>query len=331
MGRTALALATTTLLLAALPGCGDDAGGTPASDAGVDSGQLEAGGAGGAGPDAAPDAPAPRLERFATVPGPLDGIVAWGSGADARLLVSRSVAGELAAVDSGGATGNALFLAAPRGLALRAQGDVLVCARHTTGTGIVGLFAPGTPTVAPLVNGGTSPYGTTASVAVGPDDSIVFTDLDVDTVYRVDPQGQSPVLVSSDISRPAGLAFAADGRTLYVASGDTGKLYAIPRSPAVGSFGPPAQIATGYPGVGSVHVMKNGDLVLVTRGSGVVRLPPSGGAAEVIASSSELVSPAAGAFGNDAFGTTWLYVAESDAGRISRIRFDDEPIALPVR
>ncbi len=282
----------------------------------------------------APTPPPPdagTVESFADVGGPNEGI-AFGQNAQQQtvLYVSRLNVG-LVAIDPQGKVGDFSSVPKPVGIAVRADGKLLVCGKadDSSTESVIWLVSPdGSKSV--LVSGDSAPFGLTNFVAVAPDDRVVLTDSDKEVVYAADSDGSGLEVVSSTIPYPNGLAFSADGATLFVASWSSASIYAVPRNAADGSYGEPTKLTDGVPNVDGLVAMANGDLLAITNGKGVLRIDVSGDKTE-IAPGTAFSLAANGAFGVGAFDSKWLYVSNFIGPGVTRVRFEDEGVSLPVR
>ncbi len=282
-------------------------------------------------PPPTPPPEAGTVEGFADVGGPNEGI-ALGRNAQQQdvLFVSRLNVG-LVSIDPQGTVSDFSSVPKPVGVSMRADGKLLVCGKadESSDESVIWLVDPdGSKSV--LVSGDTAPFELTNFVAVAPDDKVVLTDSEAEVVYVANSDGSGLEVISSTISYPNGLAFSADGATLYIASWDTASIYQVARDPADGSYGEPSLFTDGVANVDGLVVMANGDLLAITNGKGVLRIDATGSKSE-IAPGTAFSLAANGAFGVGAFDTKWLYVSNFLGPGVTRVRFDDGGVALPVR
>lgn len=317
-------------------GCGSSDSSGGATDGGAGSGGAAGAGAGGAaggsgsggtaGSDAGTGA---KLDKFATLSSASGGI-AFGKDVNGKtvLFVSLTAANAVAKVDPTGAVGTVASVPSPTGLALAADGTLLVCGIGPAGDqAMVYKLDPANGTSTPFAYDAATFAGKHfVSVAIAPDDRVVFSD-DGSAIYRTDKDGTNISLVTAVIGQAEALAFSADGTTLFASSFFSDELWTVSRSTTIGNFFTPTRIATSIPGVTSGVVMANGDLVLV--GKGVLRVHADGSNATSLVKPAELTDPAGAAFGQGAFGDTTLYIG--NGSEIARLAFTDKAIALPVR
>ena len=327
------------LFSAVLAGCGSDekkgsGGGGSGGAAGASGTGGSAGSAGSGGGTGGGGGSVSAVETFATVGQANEGL-AFGTNAagDPVLYVGVRDSNEVVAVDPSGNVTPFASIPSPLGIAVRADGDLLVCGTVGGDGGDEGVIwhvdSSGAASI--LVRGNPTPFGTTNYVAIAPDDAIVFSDSAAGNVYKADADGSNIAILTSLITFPNGLAFSEDGRALYVASWDTTDLWNIPRDPGLGIFGPPEVLSSTTPSVDGVVVMQNGDLVFVATSDGIIRLKPDGSDRNIVASAEEFMVAANGAFGVGAFGENTLYVTNLLGVTVSRLDFPDGALALPVR
>ena len=303
-------------------------GGCSSEEVGA-AGAEAAAGSGGAGPAFG------TVETFSDVGRDNEGL-AFGLDANGSraLYVGLRNAGELVRLDPDGNSTRVAQVPKPLGIALRADGALLVCGKVATGGApgadgalwLVGV--DGTTSV--FLESGAHSLDSPNFVAIAPDDRIVFTDSGADVVYVADADGGNLSVLSSEVPYPNGLAFSADGNTLWIASWRTDQLYESSRDPATGSFTPPQPTRTVGDTVDGLVAASNGDLVLVTSRNGILRAP-LGDSVSTIAPASNFSLAANGAFGVGSFGERWLYVTNLAGTTISRVRWDGTGVTLPVR
>ena len=256
------------------------------------------------------DAGPPLVELFADIGATSEGI-ALGQAADGSpAIFVTTMDDRIVEVAPDGTVTDRASIPGPVGIAARATGELVVCAKASAAEGgAPGIFEvalDGSITTLTIA-GPRGAYGLTNFVAVAPDGSLVFSDSEGDVLYRADADGGNVAVVTDAITFPNGLAFSPDGATLYVASWDTDTLHAIPFD--AGTYGTPSPALTGVSNVDGVVATAEG-LVLVTSTAGVLAVDPAMPAAEpvVLMPSRALALPANGVFDNTTFGETELYL-----------------------
>ncbi len=303
MARTSLPLS----LVASLVACG--APSTPPVDAGVG---VDA--AGGADAASSRDAGPRALEVFADLGSTSEGIAIGRTLDGAPVLYVGTSDDRVVRVAPDGVVGDFVSIDSPVGLAVRADGTLLVCAKQPAAMGGAAAIFSVTQDgiVSPLVT--TGPGGVdfvlTNFVAEAPDGSIVFSDSGADSLFRADADGSHVALVAS-ISYANGLAFSPDGSTLYVASWDTTTVHALSFDRTTGAYGTPSPAHEGVMNVDGLVTTSTGSLVLVTSGAGVLVVDPAAptAAPRSLLGNRELTLPANGVFGDTAFGPHDVYLS----------------------
>ncbi len=267
-------------------------------------------------PDSAVEAKLFDVEAFAEVQA-TEGI-AFGNG---TLYVGAS--GALHKIAADGAAQKWIDLPGALGIAVRANGRLVVCGKDDSGAGVLWDVAPdGTKAI--LAAGFKQPN----FVAIAPDDSIVFTDSAADRVYRTNGDGSAKTVIADSIVYPNGLAFSKDGKQLYVASWKGKKVVSLARN-SDGTYDAPVTVIEGPENVDGLAVGASGDLYLIANGLGVLRV--RNGRSETIAPGSKFKLAANAAFGVGAYGQTWLYVTNLIGPSVSRVLLDEPGAPLPVR
>ncbi len=282
----------------------------------------------GASDGAADAAPARgTVEVFATLADSTEGLAFAGS--PPRLYVGSG--GAVLRLDSKGAAEKVADVPAPVGLAGRASGALVVCglSEVEAGPGHAVLYEvdPVQATSRVLVGVADGPFKLTNYVAVAPDGALVWSDSGADKLYRANADGSGVALVTDAIRYPNGLAFSADGATLFVASWSTSKLYSLSRA-ADGSYGAPSVYFDGVSLVDGVVALASGTLVLVTTDAGLILLHPDK-SRETLAPASAFNVPANGAFAPAGYGSGWLYVTQLLEPTIKRVWVGEAGVSLP--
>ncbi len=320
------------LILAAGCGSSDSPGGAAgaAGAAGGGAGGAAGGSGGGSGGAAGSDGgKTGGLEKFATLSSAAGGLAfAKDSNGKTALFVSLTSDNKIVRVDATGAVGDVASIPAPMGLALAADGSLLVCGQGAANDqAMIYKLTPADGQSAPFVYDATAYAGKTfVAVAVAPDDRLVFSDAG-SAIYRADKDGTNVSYVTAVIAKPQALAFSADGKTLYASSFANDELWTVVRNASIGNFVSPQMVASGLTAVSGAVVLESGDLVLV--GGGVLRTGPDGSSPTTLVSPADLTNPEGAAFGVGSFGDTTLYVG--NGSEIDTLALTDKAVALPVR
>lgn len=313
-------------------GCGsDDSGGGSGGSAGSagmagggsggTSGSSGSGGSGGMAGSGAATSPA---EDFADVGAPQTGMAFAGD----ALFVSIAANDEIQRIDSSGNAASFATVPAPRGLAAAADGSLLACGMDSNGEGAI--WSISTSGMASVFTDAQGTLKVPNAIAVAPDDRVVFSDSGSGTIYRVDSDGSNLSIVTASIPSPSALAFSSDGTELYVASAGTGTLYSVPRSAAIGNFGPEKQLGSIAEEVGAIALTSDDELVLAARSAGVLHLDSSY-AQTVLVSGSDLGEPGPAAFGVGAFSDSNFYLGDVTGTKVQRVPLEEMGVALPIR
>jgi hypothetical protein len=316
------------VVAAALAGCGSGNSSNGAAGSGGASGGS-GGGAGGTGQDGGGGSggvPSP-FEQFAKLADAATG-VAFGkdNNGDTVLYVSLGASDQVVKVTAQGAVGTVASVPAAAGIALEANGDLLVCGHAPGGTnGVLWNVKPDGSKTSFVTD---STFDTLLAVAVAPDDRVVFSD--ATKVYGVDSAGSvgSIIIITGQATDPTALAFSKDGTELYVGSGDTGDISSVPRSPAIGNYSNNVtKLSSGLGGLSALVVLESTDLVALSSG-GVYQMKRDGSGRTNLASPAGLTAPVGAARGIDNFGD-YLYLGNGKS--VVRLPFSDVALSLPVR
>lgn len=267
-----------------------------------------------AGNDAPPtDAGPPIVEPFAELGITSEGIALGRTSDGAPVLYVGTMDDRIVRVAPDGVVEDFVSIHDPLGIAVRASGELVVCAKTSVAEGEApGLFEVARDgTITPLTTASpTGPYALTNFVAVAPDGSLVFSDSAGNALYRADADGSDVLLLSDAITYPNGLAFSPDGTTLYVASWATTTLYALTFDATTGTYGTATAAIEDVRNVDGIVPTSSGALVLVTSTSGLLTVDPAAPSAAPVEifPSRALALPANGVFGDSAFGPTELYL-----------------------
>lgn len=208
------------------------------------------------------------------------------------------------------------------GIAVRADGSLIVCGKEGTAGVLYRVALDGTKAV--IATGFQQPN----FVAIAPDGSLVFSDSAANKVYRANADGSSATLITDAIVYPNGLAFSRDQQTLFVSSWKNKQVLSLARR-ADGTYDPPVVAVADVVNVDGLAVGASGDLYLVANGLGILRV--TAGKATTIAPGSQLKLPANGAFGSGPFGEGWLYVSNLIGTSVSRVHVGEGGAPLPSR
>ncbi len=290
----------------------------------------DAGTAADAGVDAGPPARG-SVETFVELETSSEGLAFGGSAAGGPLLYFGGGNALWSATPSG-TIAKVADVPAPLGIALMKNGDLVVCGKGDGDVGkseMPGVLWRVSPSGARsvLLAPGAISFKLTNFVVVSGDGTLVFSDSAGNKVYSAKADGTGVALVTDAITYPNGMAYSADGKTLYVASWNTRKLYSLPRG-ADGTFGAPEVYFEGVENVDGITVLGSGELLLVASGEGVVRVGLDRKKTSV-ADGSNFKLPANGAFGGGPFGDRWLYVTNLLGRHLSRVYIDETGIPLP--
>ncbi len=315
-----------SLLMVGLLACGDDDTSTDGDlDAGSDLGAVDV----DAGPPEVGDS-----EIFTRLEAVSEGI-ALGETADGVVLYVGVRDQGIVTVDPEGTV--ALFAEVPGvlGIAVRADGTLVACGKVDDTEGAAGAIwavdAAGAPSILIDQTAAGDPYSLTNYIAVAPDDSLVFTDSDAETIHRADADGGNVTLIDDTISYPNGLAFTPDGTQLLVASWDGDAVHAAPFDASTGTYGAFELWLDGVAAVDGIVTTTEGAMFLITSGDGVLRTPAGASEVQEVVSNRAILLPANGVMGQGTFGSEWLYIAALGSPRVHRIFVGETGPALPIR
>lgn len=315
--------------------CGDDDAAPPAdSGTGADATAPPDAGPTDAGGDPDAGGGVGTVEPVATLAGNSEGIaLGHTAGGEPVLYVGLLAQSEIVAVAPDGTATHVADVPRPLGIAVRADGDLVVCGKSDetdTAAGAVWRVSPTDGTATPLVESPAEPLSNPNFVAIAPDGSLLFSDNAANRVYRADADGGGLSLVTDAFTYPNGIAFAPDGATAYVSSWDTAVVYRLSFDAASGMYGAPEEALTDVTNVDGIVVAADGALVLVSNPEGILLVEPGSTEVTEIAPPRGFGLPANGAFGEGAYGDDWLYVSNLLGARVARVRIGRPGLALPV-
>lgn len=309
--RSLLLLVSSLLVTPMVAACGSDEAGT--TTGGSDTPPPEVG----------------QVEAFGSLSASSEGL-AFGPGPDGTLVLYVGARdGHIVRVAVDGSVTEHVALPRPVGMALGADGNLVVCGSADDTDGAATVLWRVTPQgeKSVLVDGGAEPFEQTNFVAVAPNGSLLFTDSKANRIYRADGDGKNLKLVSDAVTFPNGITFASDGATAYVASWDAKKVMAFPVTND-GGYGMAAVFSDDITNVDGLATFANGDLLYVATGDGVLRYAQDGTKTSY-APASSLGLPANGAFGTGAFGGEWVYVTSLIHKNLWRVYVGDTGAPLP--
>ena len=272
-----------------------------------------------------PDSAAARVgdvEVFATLPARTEGI-AFGKDPGGATALYVGAADALWRLDAAGQASRVADVPDPVGIAVRADGDVLVCGKDASGREAVIWRVKPSGERSLLV--GPAGYQLTNFVVVAPDDRLLFSDSGADKLYLAEADGSGARLLTDQIVYPNGLAFSKDGGTLFVASWSTRKVYQLPRQAP--GYGAPQPFTSDVALVDGITTLASGALLFVTS-NGLVRLEQDQTRRSFAVPDA---IPANGASGRGAFGEGWLYLSNLASGAVLRHYLGEPGAPLPAR
>lgn len=326
LARLRACVCTALLVLSACGSSSPNGSSSATGGAGGAGGAAGSGAGGAAGSGGGSTTPPNQFADLGAAPGGL--AFAKDNAGKTVLYVSAPSKNRLDVVDSSGTVGAGPEVSSPAGIALRANGDLLVCGTNGGGTdaGATGTLWDVKPDGTKSAFATNPVFGALTSVAIAPDDHVVVSDAN-NKVYTLAPDGTGPAIITAALTMPTGLAFSADGSELYMVSFDGGTLWQLDRSTTYGNYRPsPTELASGLVDPSAVVVMQNKDLVVVTE-NGILRFSPDGKNKTVVGDNSAFNETIDGAFGVGPFGDT-LYLGEQQS--ILKLAFSDQAVALPV-
>lgn len=307
--------------------CGSDDSSTAAAGA---SGAAGAGGTGGQTPAVG------TLEVFASLDGNSEGI-ALGKDPDGAPALYAGAGDTVVRIGADGKVTKVTDLPKPLGMATTADGDLLVCGTGPDAVGtsdMPGVIWKVTPAgdkqvwLGPSQDGSLS-FKLTNMLAIAPDNRVVFSDSGANKLYRAEADGTGVTLITDAITYPNGVAFSADGATLYVASYSDKKVWSLARK-SDGGFDAPKVFADGPVNVDGITPLADGGLIFVQTGQGVVKHALDGKETQFVSGDQFLVC-ANGAFGEGALGSGWFYVSSLFGSDITRVYLGEKGASLPIR
>jgi sugar lactone lactonase YvrE len=279
------------------------------------------------------DAAGPRVEVFVELGAATEGIALGTDPSDQPVLYVGTLDDRIVRIRPDATVEPFVTINDPLGIAVRADGSLLVCAKDATDVpGIFVVTREGT--ISTLVATGPSgPFGLTNFVAVAPDDSIVFSDSMSDVVYRANADGSNVTVVSTAVSYPNGITFSGDGNRLYVSSWSTNTIHPFLFDRATSSYMPDSLkgILAAVSNIDGLVTTGSGRYVFVTSSRGITVGGIGAADRVLLATVLQISLPANGAFGGPAFGVSNLYVTALGETELFVVRTEDTGVPLPVR
>lgn len=269
------------------------------------------------------------VERFARLPARTEGIAFGRDGAGAFVLYVGA-ANALWRVLPDGRVAKVADVINPVGIAVRDDGDILVCGKGEIAPGdvsaaILRVTPAGQKSVLVGPPGGER-FQLTNFVAIAPDDRLVFSDSAANKLYLAEPDGTGVKLVTDRIPFPNGLAFTADGKALLVAAWDSETVYQLARE--AGGYGPPTPYSTDVALVDGITTLASGAVLYITT-IGVIRVERD--QSRRLLSKVDGTVPANGASGRGPYGENWLYLSNLGSGEVHRLYVGEPGVPLPAR
>lgn len=268
------------------------------------------------------------VERVATLPARTEGI-AFGKDPAGSTVLYVGAAGALWRVLPDGAVVKVADVPSPVGIAVREDGDILVCGEGEVEgrqTAVIWRITPAGAKSILVRPAGPIEFKLTNFVAVAPDNRLVFSDSAADKLYMAEADGTGVKLVTDTISFANGLAFSVDGKSLLVASWDGGTVYRLARQ--TDGYGPPVPFTTDVPFVDGIATLASGAYLFISL-AGVTRVAPDG-SHRLLAEVKDAI-PANGASGLGPYGEKWLYLSNLLSGDIYRVYLGEPGAPLPAR
>lgn len=276
------------------------------------------------------EAPLPQadIEYVATVPARTEGI-AFGKDASGATVLYVGAAGALWRVLTDGTVQKVAAVPSPVGIAVAADGNILVCGKGEVRgkwTAVIWRVTPAGAASILVEPTSEIEFKLTNFVAVAPDDRLVFSDSEAEKLYMAESDGSRVKLITDRISFTNGLAFSADGKSLLVASWDEKTVYALARQ--ADGYGAPVPFTTDIAFVDGIAALASGAFVFITF-DGIFRVEPDR-SHRLLAKVPDAV-PANGASGRGAYGENWMYLSNLSSGDLYRVDIGAPGAPLPAR
>jgi sugar lactone lactonase YvrE len=268
------------------------------------------------------------FELVATAPGRTEGI-AFGKDPSGETVLYVGAADALWRVLPDRTVHKVADVPSPVGIAVRADGDILVCGKGVVNgkrTAVIWRVTPAGATSILVGAGGAFEYKLTNFVAVAPDNRLVFSDSAADKLYMAEADGTGVKLVTDQISYTNGLAFSPDGKFLLVASWDGRTVYQLPRQ--ADGYGAPVPFTTDIAFVDGIATLASGAYLFITL-DGVYRVAQDR-SHRLLAKVPDTVL-ANGAVGRGTYGEEWMYLSNLLSGDLYRIYLGEPGVPLPAR
>lgn len=202
-----------------------------------------------------------------------------------------------------------------------------------TSSGAIYQLLPG-ETVATLRQGSLRSAG---GLAIGPDDSIWFSDTEANTIYRMPGDGMSDAgtaarAVVTDVMRPTQLLYDAMGRYLFVAQPGLNKVVRLDLNVGdAGAVGAPTDFVVGLDSVAGLAQDECGNVFVADSGLNRIYRAPLDSSRAVSRAVSGIVRPRAVMFGTGApFGPREIYSLSAMDGTLRAANLIARGVPLPV-
>lgn len=268
------------------------------------------------------------VEIVATLPARTEGI-AFGKDPTGSTVLYVGAANALWRVRADGQASKVADIEDPVGIAVRDDGDILVCGQGDVDgkkTAVIWRVTPSGAKNILVRPSGPIEFKLTNFVAVAPDNRLVFSDSAADKLYMAEADGTGVKLVTDKISFANGLAFSVDGKSLLVASWDNTTVYKLARQ--TDGYGAPVAFTNDVAFVDGIATLASGAHLFITL-AGVFRVAPDG--SHRLLGKVPNTALANGASGRWTDGEKWIYLSNLLSGDIYRLYVGEPGAPLPAR
>lgn len=268
------------------------------------------------------------FEIVATLPARTEGI-AFGKDPTGTTVLYAGAADALWRVGADGQVTKVADIKDPVGIAVRNDGDILVCGQGEVDgkeTAVIWRVTPSGAKNILVRPSGPIGFKLTNFVAVAPDNRLVFSDSAADKLYLAEADGTGVKLVTDKISFANGLAFSIDGKSLLVASWDSTTVYRLTRQ--MDGYGAPVPFTTEVAFVDGITTLASGAYLFITL-AGVFRVAPDG--SHRLLAKVPYTALANGASGLWPDTEKWIYLSNLLSGDIYRVYVGEAGAPLPAR